>query len=182
MVDESGYITISSVRFDGFVSGSCGQRSERVLTTNRNPAITVTGSLFEGGRIRSPAAFGPGTWMHLYNNLWNDIDGRGLELSCGAAVIAQGNAIQSAHNALYDSDSGVPTWQFCATGYYGSLGGQPTTGGGLALPLSVGGTDVELTVPVASGTATATYRVTLAAAPSAVAADVQAHAGVGRLF
>jgi pectate lyase len=204
IVDESGYVTISNVVFDSFVRGSCSQRSERVLTTNRNPAITVTGSLFEGARIRAPAAFGPGTWMHLYNNLWNDIDGRGLELSCGAAVLAEGNVFQSAHNGLYNSDTGVPTWQFCATGYYGSLyaplgtggpesnlvdanssmnlGGQPTTGTGLALPVSVGGTDVELTVPVASGTKTETYRVTLSADPSTVAADVQAHAGMGRLF
>jgi pectate lyase len=204
VVDESGYITISNVHFDGFLSGSCSQRSEKILMTNRNPAITVTGSLFEGGRIRSPSVFGPGTWVHAFNNLWNNIDGRGLELSCGAAVISEGNVFQSAHNALYNSDTGVSTWQFCATGYYGKLyaplgmggaeenlvdanstiglGGQPATGGGSALPRSVGGTSVELTVPVASGTQTATYQVTLASDPSTVPAQVQAEAGVGRLF
>ncbi len=204
LVDESGYITISDVDFDGFVSGSCSQRSERILTTNRNPAITVTGSLFEGTRIRSPSVFGPGTWMHLYNNLWNNIDGRGLELSCGAAVIAEGNVFQLAHNAIYNSDSGLTTWQFCAPRYYGSLyapmgtggiednlldsnstiglGGQPATGGGVALPRSLGKTNVELTVPVALGTQTETYRVTLAADPSAVAAQVQTSVGVGKLF
>lgn len=204
LVDEAGYITISNVHFDGFVSASCSQRSERMFTTNRNPAITVTGSLFEGARIRSPAVFGPGTWMHLYNNLWSDVDGRGLELSCGAAVIAEGNVFQSAHNGLYNSDTGPPTWMFCATGYYGTLyapigmggaeenlidasssmnlGGQPTTGAGLALPTSTGGTDFEVSVPVATGMKTETYRVTLAADPSTVAAAVQANAGIGKLF
>lgn len=203
LVEESGYVTFSNVHFDGFVSGSCSQRSERVFITNRNPAITITGSLFEGARIRSPSVLGPGTWMHVYNNVWEDIDGRGLELSCGAAVIAEGNVFQSAHNGLYNSDSGA-NWQFCAAGYYGSLyapigtggkednlldsnstmnlSGQPATGSGLALPVSIGGTDFELTVPVASGSRTETYQVTLAADPSTVTAAVQANAGVGKLF
>src|SRR5262249_45044740 len=107
-------------------------------------------------------------------------------------------------NALYNSDSGTPTWQFCAVGYFGTLyaplgasgaeanllddsstmnlGGQPTSGDGLALPKSVGGTEFELSVPVASGTSSETYRATLAADPSTIAAEVQARAGVGHLF
>ena len=204
VLTESGYITLSNVHLDGFVSGSCGQRSERMLTTNRTPALTVTGSWFEGARIRSPSAFGPGTWMHLFNNFWSNIDGRGLELSCGAAVIAEGNTLQSAHNGLYNSDTGAPSWQFCSAGYYGTLyapigkggaeenlldasssmnlGGQPTTGSGLTLPISMGGSDVKLTVPVVSGTSTETYQVTLIADPATVAARVQANAGVGKRF
>lgn len=204
LVQQSGYLTVSDVLFDAFVSGSCSQRSERVFTTNRTPAITVTGSLFEGARIRSPSALGPGTWMHLYNNLWNNIDGRGLELSCGASVIAEGNGFQSAHNGLYNSDSGSPTWQFCMTGYFGSLYAPTTTGGveqnlldssssmnlsgqsaagtGLTLPVVTGGTDAELTVPVASGTSTQTYQISLAPDPSTVAVQVQAAAGMGHLF
>ncbi len=152
LVDESGYITISNVQFDGFVESSCSQRSELVLTTNRNPAVTILRSWFTHARIRVPNLFGPGTWAHLYNNLWTDIDGRGLAVSCGAIAIAQGNVFQSAHNALYNSDSGPPDWQFCAAGFFGilyaptgsagaetnsldavssmNLGGQPATGAG----------------------------------------------------
>ena len=142
--------------------------------------------------------------MHLFNNFWSNIDGRGLELSCGAAVIAEGNTLQSAHNGLYNSDTGAPSWQFCSAGYYGTLyapigkggaeenlldasssmnlGGQPTTGSGLTLPISMGGSDVKLTVPVVSGTSTETYQVTLIADPATVAARVQANAGVGKRF
>jgi pectate lyase len=141
--------------------------------------------------------------MHLFNNLWSNIDGRGLELSCGAAALVQGNVFQATHNALYDSDSGAPTWQFCMTGFFGTLyapiatggaddnqldtsstmnlGGQTATGDGLALP-KMDGADFVLTVPVASGTSTATYRVTPAPDTSTVAADVQARAGIGHLF
>jgi pectate lyase len=204
LVDESGYITISNAHFDGLVRGSCSQRSELVLTTNRNPAITITRSWFARARIRAPNLFGPGTWAHLYNNLWTDIDGRGLAVSCGATAIAQGNVFQAAHNALYNSDSGPPDWQFCAAGFFGnlyaptgaagvetnsldaassmSLMGQPTTGVGVALPESLSGTDYEITVPVDSGTDTQTYRVTLAPDPSTIATDVPATAGVGHLF
>lgn len=204
IVDESGYITISNSEFDGFVESSCSQRSQEVLTTNRNPAITIMGSWFTHARIRAPDLFGPGTWAHLYNNLWTDVDGRGLAVSCGAVAIAQGNIFQSAHNALYNSDTGLPDWQFCATGFFGilyaptaagsaetnsldaassmNLGGQPTTGAGITPPTPLGGTDYELTVPTESGTSTETYRVTLAPDPSTIATDVPASAGVGHLF
>jgi len=195
-------VTVSNVLFDGFVSGSCSERSESVLTTNRTPALTVTRSWFSGARIRTPNLFGPGTWTHLFNNLWTDVDGRGLAVSCGAAALAQGNVFRATHNALYNSDSGQPTWQFCATGYFGvlyaptesgpeanlldatstmNLGGQPATGVGLALP-TVRDTEVELSVPVAAGSSTESYRVTLTADPGSLPDEIQALAGAGKLF
>jgi pectate lyase len=202
--DESGYITVSDVHFDGFMSKSCSQRSELVFTSNRNPALTITGSWFDGARIRAPNLLGPGTWAHFYNNLWSNIDGRGLAVSCGAVALAQGNVFRGAHNALYNSDSGVPTWQFCSAGYFGTLyapldtgvdetnlfdetstmnlGGQPVTGTGAVVPKRVAGSEFELTVPVAAGTRNESYRVTLASDPASVAASVQAAAGVGQLF
>lgn len=202
IVEEAGYVTISNADFDGFLDSSCSQRSESVLTTNRSPALTITRSLFRNARIRVPNLFGPGTWAHLFNNLWDDIDGRGLAVSCGAAAIAQGNVLERAHNGLYNSDSGLPDWQFCATGFYGvlyapteegsveanlldaassqNLGGQPATGDGLTLPVSLGGSEYEVTVPVASGTET--YRFTLAPDPAAFARELPESAGVGHLF
>ena len=204
IVEEAGYVTISNADFDGFLDKSCSQRSESVLTTNRSPAITITRSWFHDARIRVPNLFGPGTWAHLFNNLWDDIDGRGLAVSCGAAAIAQGNVFQEAHNGIYNSDSGLSDWQFCATGFYGvlyapsvaggaeanlldatssqNLGGQPVTGEGLALPTSLGGSEYELTVPVESGTSTQTYRVMLAAEPAALASELPKTAGTGHLF
>lgn len=101
LVQEAGYVTLSNVLFDGFVSGSCSQRSESVLTTNRTPALTVTRSWFSGARIRTPNLFGPGTWTHLFNNLWTDVDGRGLAVSCGAAALAQGNVFRTTHNGSW---------------------------------------------------------------------------------
>lgn len=202
IVDESGYVTITNVDFDGTLTSACSQRSETVLTTNRNPAITIAHCWFHGARIRVPNLFGPGTWAHLYNNLWTDIDGRGLAVSCGAAGIAQGNVFQSSHNGLYNSDSGLPDWQFCATGFFGTLyapeedagaeanlldaassqnlGGQPTSGEGLTPPRLLAEQDYELTVPI--GASTQSYRVTLADDPSTVADTVPMTAGVGRLF
>ena len=203
LAEESGYLTVSNVHFDGLVSASCSQRSELVLTTNRNPALTITRSWFEKARIRVPNLLGPGTWAHFFNNLWSDIDGRGLAVSCGAVALAQGNVFQTTHNALYNSDSGTPTWQFCATGYYGglyaptaggdegnlldatstmNLGGQPTTGAGLSLPKRLTSGEFEVSAPVATGTRSETYRFTLAPDPAAIAAEVQAEAGVGHLF
>jgi pectate lyase len=171
---------------------------------NRNPAITIANSWFRRARIRAPNLFGPGTWAHLYNNLWSDIDGRGLAVSCGAAAIAQGNVFQAAHNGLYNSDSGLPDWQFCAVGRFGTLyapgggagaeansldststqnlGGQPATGEGLTTPTLLAESDYELTAPIDSGTSTQTYRVTLAEDPEALADIVPSNAGVGQLF
>ncbi|MGC4086531.1 MAG: hypothetical protein QM756_01280 [Polyangiaceae bacterium] len=54
LVDAAGFVTASYVQFDGFVSASCSQRSQLVLTANRSPALTVTHSWFEHGRIRAP--------------------------------------------------------------------------------------------------------------------------------
>lgn len=205
LVVESGYLTISNCAFDGTVTSSCSQRSQLMLTTNRNPAVTIFGSWFHHARIRVPDLFGPGTWVHLYNNLWSDIDGRGLAVTCGAAAIAQGNVFQATHNALYITDSGAPDWQFCGPGVFGilyaptaasagaelnsldaasslNLSGQPATGQGITPPTALGGDDYELTAPVSSGTSTQTYRVTLAADTTTVASSVQATAGVGHLF
>ncbi|MGC4086530.1 MAG: hypothetical protein QM756_01275 [Polyangiaceae bacterium] len=109
---------------------------------------------------------------------------------------------QSAHNALYNSDSGAPTWKFCATGYFGvlyaptatgveanqvdanssiNLGGQTATGEGLALPAHVSGNEYEVRVPISTSSSQA-YRVTLDSDAAAATAAVQAEAGVGHLF
>lgn len=204
VVDESGYVTITNSDFDGFLGSACSQRSELVLTTNRNPAITIARSWFRRARIRVPNLFGPGTWAHLYNNLWSDIDGRGLAVSCGAVAIAQGNVLEAAHNGLYNSDSGLPDWQFCAVGYFGALyaptdaadaetnlldsastqdlGDAAPPDSATTTPRRLDGSEYELTVPVESGTRTETYRVTLASDPALLADDIPMTAGVGRLF
>jgi pectate lyase len=201
---EAGYVTFTNVHFDGFVRGSCTQKSEFVLGSSRNPAITVAGSWFDGARDRNPYLFGPGTWGHAFNNLWTNIDKTGLGVSCGAIGIAQGNVFQSTHDALRVDDAGLPTWLFCAAGMFGQLyaptttgsdednlidtastldlNSQPTSGVGLALPVRITDDDFELTVPVQLGASTATYRVTLAPDPNGVPALVEAEAGVGHLF
>ncbi len=201
---EAGYVTFSNVHFDGFVRGSCTQKSDFVLGSSRNPGITVADSWFDGTRDRNPYLFGPGTWGHVFNNLWSNVDQTGLGVSCGAIGIAQGNVFQSTHDALRVDDAGLPTWLFCAAGMFGQLyapmttgddednlvdtassldlNSQSTSGAGLAVPMRLSGDDFELTVPVQLGASTATYRVTLASDPTTVPALVQAGAGVGHLF
>ena len=201
---EAGYITFSNLHFDGFVRGSCTQKSEFVLGSSRNPAVTVANSWFDGARNRNPSLFGPGTWGHAFNNLWTDIEKTGLSVSCGAVGLAQGNVFQRTHEALRVDDAGPPTWLFCAAGMFGqlyapmgsgndeenlvdgnstlSLDAQPTSGVGLVLPTRIAGDEFELTVPVQLGASSATYRVTLASNPTDVPAQVRAQAGVGHLF
>jgi pectate lyase len=123
-----------------------------VLTTNRTPALTVTRSWFSGARIRTPNLFGPGTWTHLFNNLWTDVDGRGLAVSCGAAALAQGNVFRTTHNG---------SWAHAASRAQHRSGAQRASSGRHQHRA---------------------YRVSLTADPAAIPDEIQAQAGAGKLF
>ncbi|HWA76511.1 MAG TPA: hypothetical protein VG937_29450 [Polyangiaceae bacterium] len=201
---ESGYMTLTHNHFDGRVEALCGQRSTFVLGTSRNPALTLAYNWFHRSSQRNGYFFGPGTWAHLFNNLWSDIDGTGASAVCGAAALLQGNVFQSTKSALYNNDDGLPVWKFCADGLYGKVyaptqGGsdednlldessmldvndQPLSGAGLALPARTTGHRFTIAAPTASGSRSEQYEVTLAAAASSVSTDVQASAGAGHLF
>jgi pectate lyase len=201
---EAGYITLTHNRFDGHVAGACNQKSDYVLGTSRNPALTLAYNWFEGTSARNGYLFGPGTWAHVFNNYWSDIDHAGLSVACGALALAQGNVFENTISALYNDDDGVSSWKFCKTGLFGTLyapladGGdernlidpgstlnlheQPTDGAGLMLPVRQAGHRFRLMVLGTQGRATESYEVTLEAEPSAVAGVVRANAGSGRLF
>lgn len=201
---ESGYMTLTHNRFDGRVDALCGQRSTFVLGTSRNPALTLAYNWFQRSSQRNGYFFGPGTWAHLFNNLWSNIDGTSVSVACGAATLMQGNAFESAATALDNSDDGLPVWKFCADGLYGKayaplqagndednlldtsstldVSDQPLNGPGLTLPARISGHRFTITAPTGSGTRSEQYDVTLAAAADGVSTLVQASAGAGYLF
>ena len=148
---------------------------------------------------------GPGTWAHLFDNGWSNITNISVAVSCGANALLQGNAFESARDALYINDNGAPTWTFCETGYFGvayapfdvandeqnlldanstlSLNGQSTGGAGLSLPVRQSGDTFRITVPASpTGGSAASYDYELDADPANVAASVKAGCGVGQLF
>jgi pectate lyase len=200
---EAGFITFSNNHFDGWVEGACGQRCRSVIGSQRNPALTFVRNWFQRSSSNNPYLFGPGTWGHLFNNLWSDIDDRGVLLGCGALGVLQGNVFDSTKTAVLDNDAGYGTWSFCSKGLYGVLyaptetssdednrydsasalvlNDQPTDGTGLTVPVRVKGSQWSVEVPIGSDK-TETYRYELLPTPDEVEAHVQANAGVGKLF
>ncbi len=202
---ESGYITITNNYFDGKVDGICEQRSQFVVGTRRNPALTLAYNRFERSFNRNPFLFGPETWAHVFNNSWSDISYAGLAVACDASVIMQGNSFESTNSLLSINDNGADATDspYCAAKPWGkayapmktgtdednlyddastlTLHSQPTDGTGITKPSRVSGHRFRLTVPTDPG-ATETYEVTLNADPATVAAQVKAGAGAGNLF
>jgi pectate lyase len=201
---EASHITLTHNHFDGHVAGVCSQRSGYVLGTSRNPALTVAYNWFSGGSARNGYLFGPGTWAHVFNNYWSDIDHAALSVACGAVGVAQGNVFENTISAFNNADDGVSTWKFCSIGLFGklyaplaarsdeqnlldarstlSLHDQPTDGAGIALPARLAGHRFELLVPGTFGRASQSYEFSLEPDPATVATLVRANAGVGRLF
>jgi pectate lyase len=203
LVVESGFITFTNNHFDGWVDGGCGRRSTFVFSTSRNPGLTLANNFFERSNNRNGYFFGPGTWAHVFNNYWRDIDHSGLGVACGGVVLAQGNVFESTADGLYNNDDGVPTWKFCASGLFGklyapltssddevnlllsgstmSLHGKPVDGAGLMLPERILDHEFNVLVPVRDKTP-ASYHVTLLETPIMVTDTVGVKAGIGHLF
>ncbi len=205
IITVAGYITVSWNHFDGRTTKACGGQDPTVVSANRDPGLTFHHNWFDTTESWNPYLLGPGTWVHLFNNAWSDITNTSVSVTCGAVALLQGNAFESARDALYISDSGAPTWSFCQTGYFGavyapfdvandeqnlldpnstlSLNGQTTDGTGLSLPARQNGDTFRISVPAlpADGSA-ASYDYELEANPADVSALVKAGCGVGQLF
>jgi pectate lyase len=201
----AGFITISWNHFDGRTNKACGGQDPTVLSANRNPALTFHHNWFDTCDNWNPYLLGPGTWGHLFNNAWTDITNTSVAVTCAAIALLEGNAFESARDAVYISDSGAPTWSFCQTGLFGqtyaptaansyeqnlfdsasslSLNGQATDGNGLSLPVQLAGTTylVNVPAPPLGGSATS-YQYDLEASPADVSAIVKSGAGIGHLF
>ena len=205
IITAAGYMTISWNHFNGRTTKACGGQDPTVINTNRNPALTLHHNWFDTSANWNPFLFGPGTWAHLFNNTWSNITNISVAASCGAAALLQGNAFESARDAIYINDNGAPTWSFCPIGTFGvvyapidavsdeqnlldansplSLNGQNTDGTGLSLPVRQSGDSFRISVPASpTGGSAASYDYDLEANPASVSAAVKAGCGVGQLF
>jgi pectate lyase len=205
LITAAGYMTISWNHFDGRTTKACGGQDPTVINTNRNPALTFHHNWFDTSANWNPFLFGPGTWGHLFNNTWTNITNISVAVSCDAAALLQGNAFESARDAIYINDNGAPTWSFCPLGTFGvvyaptdtvsdeqnlldvnsplSLNGQSIDGTGLSLPVRQNGDRFRISVPASpTGGTAASYDYDLDANPAGVSAVVKAGCGVGQLF
>ncbi len=200
---ESGFMTVTWCHFDGFVAGLCNQRSPSIVSTHRTRALTFAHNWFDAGQRYAPYLFGPGTFGHLFNNLWTDHADGGLRVGCGSQAIAQGNVFSATTHAIQNSDNGAGTWSFCSTGFFGSLyaplgtadeeenllfdestvafAEQPSDGSTLIPPVRESGARFRIHVPVTDET-TEDYAFELDADPRALLSTLPNRVGAGRLF
>jgi len=200
---ESGFITVTRCHFDGFTALLCDQRTPSAVSTHRARALTFAENWFERGLRYAPYLFGPGTWGHLFNNLWTDHTDGGLRVGCGSHGLAQGNVFSSTSRAIQNSDNGAGTWSFCATGYFGSLyapldtddeeenllldgstvdfADQPSDGSTLLAPSRTSGTGFRVEVPIGEDSSES-YDFELAPDPDSLTSALPTLVGVGRLF
>ncbi len=206
LTEVAGYITISHNHFDGRTKKACGGQDPTVVSGNRNPGLTFYENWFDTTDNWNPYLVGPGTWAHLFNNVWSNVSSISVSVTCGATAILQGNTFENARDALYIADSGAPTWAFCQTGLFGraylptstaddeqnlldansplSLNGQTIDGSAAQAPLKLSAHHYRAAVPASplGDTPAATYDYDLNSSQAAVSAAVKASAGIGHLF